>query len=116
MNHSMFRKTIAFVALSGLAHGASADGRITQIDFCGPEDPNHPNVVQIATETPFTEAGCDSTYAAIRVDSAHQHMIDFVRDAYLNGRPLKFVLSSQKYYPTANTPNGRCLIARVSSF
>lgn len=96
---------------------AFADGRITQIDFCGPDDPSHPNVVQVVTETPFSVAGCDSTYAAIRVDAAHQAMIDFVKEAYVSGRPVKIVLNpNEKYYPAANAPNGRCVIARVSNY
>ena len=109
----------AFVALVAVAspQSAFADGRITQIDFCGPDDPNHPNVVQIVTEQPFATAGCDQTFAAVRVDSAHQHMIDFIKEAYVSGRPIKVVLNpNEKYYPTSNAPNGRCVIARVSNY
>lgn len=111
------RTAIAVALMAVLPAVALADGRITQIDYCGPDDPNHPNVVQIVTESPFSVAGCDSTFAAIRVDAAHQAMIDFVKEAYVSGRPIKIVLNpNDKYYPSANAPNGRCAIARVSNY
>lgn len=117
MNPRILRTLSTATLIAALASMAAADGRISQIDYCGPDDPNHPNVVQIVTETPFSVAGCDSTFAAIRVDAAHQAMIDFVKEAYVAGRPIKVVLNpNDKYYPAANAPNGRCVIARVSNY
>jgi hypothetical protein len=110
------RTFISAVLLSAFSSLAYADGRILQIDFCGPDDPNHPDVVQISIEGGFSVAGCDSIYAAIRNDSRRQHMISFLLDSYANGRPVKVVLNpNDKYYPAANAANGRCTIARISN-
>lgn len=117
MNLIPSRAASAALLLATFVPFAAADGRITQIDFCGPDDPNHPNVVQIVTETPFSVAGCDATFAAVRMDAAHQAMVEFVKEAYVSGRPIKIVLNpNDKYYPSANAPNGRCAIARVSNY
>jgi len=102
--------------LSAFSSLARADGRIIQIDFAGPDDPTHPDVVQITIEGGFNVAGCDSTYAAIRNDSRRQHMISFLLESYLAGRSIKVVLNpNDKYYPSANAANGRCTIARISN-
>ena|SRR5436190_10532540 len=110
------RTFVAALSLCALSSFAHADGRITQIDFSGPDDPTHPNVVQITIEGGFSVAGCDSTYAAIRSDSSRQHMINFAIAAYVNGQPVRIVLNpNEKYYPSSNAPNGRCTIARISN-
>ena len=110
------RTLFAGLVLSAFSSFAQADGRIIQIDFSGPDDPNHPDVVQIVLEGGYTVAGCDSTYAAIRSDSRRQHLISFVLEAYVSGRPVKVVLNpADKYYPASNAPNGRCTIARISN-
>ena len=72
MNIGTRRTLVSAAVLGALASFAAADGRITQIDFCGPDDPNHPNVVQIVTETPFSVAGCDSTFAGWCFAKAHR--------------------------------------------
>ena len=107
---------IAGLLLSALASRAAADGRITQIDFSGPDDPTHPDVVQIVIEGGYAVAGCDSQYAAIRNDTKRQAMISFAIAAYMNGQSVRIVLNpNDKYYPAPNTPNGRCAIARISN-
>ena len=115
----MSRLSKTFVAglfLSAFSSFARADGRITQIDFSGPDDPNHPDVVQITIEGGYSVAGCDSTYAAIRSDSRRQHLISFALEAYLSGRPVRVVLNAaDKYYPAPNAANGRCTISRISN-
>lgn len=110
------RTKAAGILLAILPSLALADGRIVQIDCSGPDDPNHPDVVQIAIEGGFNVAGCDSTYAAIRNDARRQHLISFALAAYESGRPVKVVLNpSDKYFPSQNAPNGRCTIARISN-
>ncbi len=110
------RTFFAGLLLSAFSSFARADGRIIQIDFSGPDDPNHPEVVQITIEGGFSVTGCDSTYAAIRSDSRRQHLISFALEAYASGRPVKVVLNSaDKYYPTPNAANGRCTISRISN-
>jgi len=110
------RTFVSALLLSAFSSLAQADGRITQIDFSGPDDPSHPDVVQISIEGGFNVAGCDSTYAAVRNDSRRLHMISFLLDSYINGRPIKVVLNpNDKYFPSSNAPNGRCTIARISN-
>jgi len=107
---------IAALVLSVFSTVAWADGRITQIDVSGPDDPNHPDVVQIVIEGGYAVAGCDGNYAAIRNDTKRQPMINFAMAAYANGQSVKIVLNpADKYYPAQNAPNGRCTIARISS-
>jgi hypothetical protein len=107
---------IAGLLLFGLTSRAMADGRITQIDFSGPDDPTHPDVVQIVIEGGYSVAGCDRDFAAIRNDARRQHMINFAMAAYANGQSVKIVLNpNDKYYPAQNAPNGRCTIARISN-
>lgn len=104
------------LVLSTLTSLAMADGRIVQMDFCGPDDPNHPDVVQIIIEGGFNVAGCDRDWAAIRVDGKRQHLIEFAKEAFATGRAVKVVLNpNDKYYPAGNAANGRCTISRISA-
>ncbi len=110
------RTFIAALVLSAFAPLAQAEGRIIQIDFSGPDDPVHPNVVQLTIEGGYSVAGCDATYAAIRNDAQRQHMISFALASFESGRSVNVVLNpNDKYYPSANSPNGRCAIARISN-
>ena len=114
---SRLSKTFAAgLLLSAFSTFARADGRIIQIDFSGPDDPVHPDVVQLTIEGGFNVAGCDSGYAAIRNDSKRQHLISFALAAYESGRSVTVVLNpSDKYFPSQNAPNGRCTISRISN-
>lgn len=46
---------------------AQAAVKITNLWFCGPDDQNHPNVVQMTIKGGFLSGSCDSSYAAIRL-------------------------------------------------
>jgi hypothetical protein len=116
MSRRSFSTYIAALLLSATASFAHADGRIIQVDFSGPDDPSHPNVLQITIEGGFSVAGCDSTYAAIRSDASRRHLIDFALASYASGQSVKVVLNpSDKYFPSPNAPNGRCAISRISN-
>jgi hypothetical protein len=85
-------------------------GKISSITFSGPDDPNHPNVVQITIEGGFNAGDCDQTFAAIRKDDDRNHIISFALAAYASKQSISVVLNeSDKYFLS------RCTISRISS-
>ena len=59
----MSKRSKTFVAglhLSAWSTFARADGRIIQIDLSGPDDPVHPDAVQLTIQGGFNVAGCDA--------------------------------------------------------
>ncbi len=87
-----------------------ADGKILKMWFAGPDDPNHPNIVQLQIEGGVGSEGCDLTYAAIRTGEERKHMISFAIAAYMSQTPVRLTLNpSDKYYGT------RCTVARINN-
>jgi len=88
-----------------------AEGKIVQIDFSGPDDPNHPNIVQLMIEGGFSSSGsCDPNYAAIRNTADRKHLISFALTAYASGQSVNVFLN-----PLDNYFGTRCTVARISN-
>jgi len=85
-------------------------GIITGVNFSGPDDPHHPNIVQITIEGGFNNVDCDQTLAAIRNTDDRQHLISYALAAFVSKQPVVIVLNGvDKYFGT------RCTISRISS-
>ncbi len=88
----------------------NADGKIIGINFSGPDDPNHINIVQFQIEGGFASAGCNVQFAAIRNTEDRQHLISFALAAFASKEPVVVVLNGgDKYFAD------RCTISRISS-
>jgi hypothetical protein len=104
-----FVKSI-IISLMIIAPSAFAAGEITGLNFSGPDDPNHPNVIQIQIEGGFNSGSCDATFAAIRNTEDRKHLISFALTAFASKEPVTVVLNgSDKYF------SERCTISRISS-
>lgn len=91
--------------------GGPTVGKITQINFCGPDDPNHPNIVQISIEGGFTNwGGCDQWFAAIKNTTDRKDLIAFALTAYTSGQAVRVELNTSETYF-----GGRCMIARIGA-
>lgn len=98
-------------ALSG--HVAAADiGTIEKISMAGPNDPNHPNVVQLKfTEPVITVPGCSTTYTAIRVQADTEHLISLAMSAAMTSTPVEVRIDGNDKYTT-----DRCAIYTIGLF
>lgn len=89
---------------------AFAAGRITQINVAGPDDPNHPNVVQLVIEGGVSGGTCDTTFSAIRNTADRKELIAYAFTAYASGQSVNIVLNTtDKYF------GSRCTISRISN-
>jgi hypothetical protein len=106
-----FKTLLKFMvtSLTIISSSAFASGKIIGINFSGPDD-GHPNVVQIQIEGGFNEAGCNTTFAAIRVTDDRKHLISFALSAYATKEPVSIVLNKTDPYFL-----DRCTIKRISS-
>jgi hypothetical protein len=87
-----------------------AAGLIKGVNFSGPDDPSHSNIVQIHIEGGYDIAGCDVRFAAIRNTEDRKHLISFALAAFVSKTPVVVSLNtSDKYYAD------RCTISRLSS-
>ena len=98
------------ISLIVIAPPAFADGKIVGINFSGPSDPHHGNVVQIQIEGGFQTSGCNTVFAAIETSDENKHLISFALTAYATQEPISVVLNgNSKYF------SDRCTISRISS-
>jgi len=105
----MFKNMFA-ICLIVYSSGTFASGVITGINFSGPSDGSHQNVVQIQIEHGYNIEGCNQRFAAIRNTPEQQHMISFALAAYFAKEPVDIeLLPSDKYH------SDRCTIYRISS-
>lgn len=89
---------------------AFAGGKITGINFSGPDDGNHPNIVQIQIEGGFNSGDCDTQFAAIRNTPDRKHLISFALIAYTTKEPVDVALNgADKYFAS------RCTISTMSN-
>ena len=93
-----------------MSSNSYAAGKITGIDFSGPDDPNHPNIVQIQIEGGYNTGSCNNRFAAIRDTADRKNMVAFALKAYLSKEPVNILLNKEdKYF------SNRCTISRISS-
>ena len=89
---------------------AANQGVITGIWVAGPDDPNHPNVVQISIAGGFSSGACHPTVAAVRSTADRKELIAFLLAAYTTNQSVTVVLNPSDVYF-----DSRCTIARVSN-
>jgi hypothetical protein len=105
---NLFKSIIVSVVI--ITPSAFAAGKITGINFSGPDDPSHTNVIQMQIEGGFSSGSCDATFAAIRNTEDRKHLISFALTAFASKEPVTVVLNgSDKYFAE------RCTISRISS-
>jgi hypothetical protein len=109
MNLQYLIKSI-IIGLIFITPSVLASGKIIGINFSGPDDPNHVNIVQISIEGGFKYGSCDVVFAAIRNTEDRKHLISFALAAFASKEPVQVVLNGgDKYY------GERCTISRISS-
>lgn len=108
----MINKLLCFVIYGVVFHIPIilADGKITSMNFSGPDDGSHPNIVQIQIEGGIDREGCNARFVAIRNTADRQHLISFALTAYSIKEPVSLVLNIADKYHT-----DRCTIQRISS-
>jgi len=108
MNNKVIK--LLFISLSIVFSHVQAAGKITGINFSGPDDPNHPNIIQIQIEGGYNSGDCNTQFAAIRDSADRKHLISFAIAAYATKEPVTIVVNnSDKYF------QDRCTISRISS-
>jgi len=106
MKKLYFIPVVFILSLLSLTY-SSDNGRILSIISCGPNDPHHPNVVQLRVEGGFS-SGTEGL-AAIRITEQNKPVIAAAFLAYQNDWICTFVLDpSDIYYPN------RYAITRIS--
>lgn len=91
---------------------ATEYGTIKYLLTAGPNDPNHPNVVQLNFGAPVLNvAGCNQYFAAIRKDGKNDHLIILAMTAAAEKKQVIMELNPADVY---YTPDSRCTISRLS--
>ena len=98
------------ISLVAFSSNCFASGVITGLNFSGPNDGSHQNIVQIQIAGGYNVEGCNQRFAAIRNIPEQQHMISFALAAYMAKEPVNIaLLPSDKYH------SDRCAIHRIST-
>jgi len=98
---------IIFFSLSLVFSSVQAAGRITSLNFKGPDSPDTPSIIQIKIEGGYNVAGCSPTFAAIRSTGDRAFLINFAMFAYKTQEPISIEINqNDKYYLDRCTISG----------
>ena len=87
-------------------------GAIADLIMSGPEDPNHPNMIQIDFgEDLMTTSGCNQRYAGIRKNNHNSHLTSLAIAALMSNQAVYIELNPDDVYLESDS---RCVIDRIS--
>lgn len=107
----MLKQACIVGALVSSVSASAAVGTITTLLFAGPNDPNHPNVVQFAI-TGGVNGGvgpCNGQITAVRNTPENQHIISMLLTAYAMNQTIDILQDQSDFYF-----GDRCTISRAS--
>ena len=87
-------------------------GAIADLIMSGPDDPNHPNMIQIDFgDDLMTTSGCNQRYAGIRKNNYNSHLTSLAIAALMSNQAVYIELNPDDVYLESDS---RCVIDRIS--